>query len=209
VISVNGSRIKIPRYLVIATRANPNALSPFARRIQVRAWNRSDPTEKPFLTDDGVVEIVSAHLFGLFKGIGLAENALAIALSVQRRRKTWDYDLFNAPEDVIDRVSDRAEKKLFRRTRRSDLETEDSDARALFLETQFGPVEIDIAEPVLKLAHHLRRVETPEAAASVRQEIDSQLDAWEESRTEAKSSEDRVIMPYGVELRLPRRFDQE
>ena len=73
----------------------------------------------------------------------------------------------------------------------------------------WGPVEIDIAEPVLKLARYLRHIETPEAAATVLQEVDSQLDAWEESRPEAKSSESRVIMPFGVQLHLPRRADEQ
>jgi hypothetical protein len=100
VISVNGSKITVPRHLVIATRVNPNASSPFARRIQVRAWNRSDQPEEPLLPHDGVIEIVSAHLFGLFKGIGLLENALAIALSVQARRRTWNQEPFGTPEDV-------------------------------------------------------------------------------------------------------------
>jgi hypothetical protein len=208
VLSINGSRITIPRHLVIATRVNPNAASPFARRIQVRAWNRSNPPEQPLLSHDAAIEIVSAHLFGLFRGMGLLENALAIALSVQARSKTWNQGLFGTPEDIIAGVSDRAETELFRRTRGSDAQTKDAGVRALSLETQLGPVEIDIAEPVLKLARHLRGVETADAA-TVLQEVDAQLDAWEKSRREAKSDEGTVVMPFGVELHLPRRFDRQ
>ena len=209
VVSVNGSRITIPRHLVIATRVNPNASRPIARRIQVRAWNHSDQPENSLLPHDGVIEIVSAHLFGLFKGIGLPENALAIALSVQGRRSTWNQDLVGTPADVTARVSERAERELFGRTRRSDRQTEDAGARALLLETQLGPVEIDIVEPVLKLARRLRHPESPEAAATALQEIDSELDVWEESRPAAESSESRVTLPFGVELHLPRRANEQ
>ena len=90
VIAVNGTRLRVPRHLVIATRVNPNATSARARRIQVRAWNNAESPNEPLLGADGAIEIVAANLFGLFKGLGLRQNALAIALSVQRR--SWTHN---------------------------------------------------------------------------------------------------------------------
>ncbi len=75
VITVNGTRLRVPRHLVIATRVNPNATSVRARRIQVRAWNNAEGPTEPLLGADGAIEIVAANLFGLFKGLGLRQNA--------------------------------------------------------------------------------------------------------------------------------------
>ena len=210
-ITVNGSRITIPRHLVIATRVNPNASSRIARRIQVRAWNRTDKPEESFLDSDGAIDIVSAHLFGLFKGMGLRENALAIALSVEARKISRSREIFGAfgtLEEDIARVADRAEREFFERTRRSAVQAEVPNVGSLSLETDLGPIVIDIAEPVLKLARYLRVAETAEAAAAVLQETDSQLDVWEKSRRAAAGDEGTVVLPFGVELPLPREFER-
>jgi hypothetical protein len=195
--------------LVIATRVNPNAQHRVTRRIQVRAWNNADRPEESLLTPDGVIEIVSAHLFGLFRGIGLRENALAVALSVQARTRSRDRALFHNFADDIAVVSDRAERELFARSRRPALETDDSEGETVGLETELGPIEIDIAEPIIALARRLRVAVTAEAAANALEDTDSRLDVWERSRRSSDIVDGGVILPCGVELRFPHERDRQ
>lgn len=87
VLYVNDGLISIPRHFVIATRVNPNASRASTRRIQLRAWNHREQLDAVAgtLPPGACADIASAHLFGLFRGLGLRENAIAIALSVQAR----------------------------------------------------------------------------------------------------------------------------
>lgn len=128
--------------------------------------------------------------------------------SVVATRLLGNRALFGTSEQDIARVSDRAERELSERTRRPAAQAEASSAGALSLETELGLIEIDTAEPVLTLARHLRLAETAEAAAMVLQETDSRLDTWERSRRAAESDEGKVVLPFGVELRLPREFER-
>jgi len=205
-IELNGSRITIPRHLVIATRVNPNAASQRARRLQVRAWNQTD-SEESVLYPDGAVDIVAAHLFGLFKGLGLRENALALALSVQIRAQSRRSTLFRPPVDDIARLSDRAEREFSERRRRSGAETGMSNGDVILIETGLGPITVEIAEPLLTMARDLRKAETAEAATEVLQKADTQLDFWEKTHRAAESDEGKDALPFGVELRLPPEFE--
>lgn len=64
-ISVHAVEVTSPRHLVVATRVNPNGWTNKSRRLQTRAWNRSQQ-ESTALLPDAAVEIAAAHLFGLF-----------------------------------------------------------------------------------------------------------------------------------------------
>jgi hypothetical protein len=79
---------------------------------------------------------------------------------------------------------------------------------ALSLETELGSIEVDIAEPVIKLARYLATAETDEAAVAVLRDVDSRLDAWQSQRRERGPEDGTVALPFGVELRLPREFER-
>jgi hypothetical protein len=114
IILIDNSPITVPRHLVVATRVNPNAAGERARRLQVRAWNQNEQPEEPGLPPDAGIEIVAAHLFGLFNALGLRQNAVAIALSTQARAR--QLTLYPS-RDVRYRVSDAAETELMERRR--------------------------------------------------------------------------------------------
>ena len=82
-LTVNGTKVTIPRHLVIATRVNPNARRPSTRRRQIRAWNRKEELSAEHrLPPEAAVDVASAHLFGMFRALRLRENAMTLARSV-------------------------------------------------------------------------------------------------------------------------------
>lgn len=207
-IKVKGTLLRVPRHLVIATRVNPNAPSLQARRIQVRAWNRADDPEEPQLGADGAVEIVAANLFGLFKALGLRENAVAIALSVRRRSLSYEQASFDLTERAQTNVFDRGERefeRLPRQTKGADgREAPAANTRSLSIETELGPVEVGIAEPLVVLARDLRKAQSVEEAAVLLRDADAQLDRWQQFRHVGEGLQETTVLPCGVELRLPR-----
>jgi hypothetical protein len=85
VVTVDGTVITSPRYLVVATRSNPNAARLTSRRLQVRAWNRVDDSAQIGMPPEAAADIAAAHLFGLFRALRLRETAIALATSVRLR----------------------------------------------------------------------------------------------------------------------------
>jgi hypothetical protein len=119
VLKLNGTKIRIPRHIVIATRVNPNATKVKTRRIQLRAWNKREEPERPELPAEAAVLISAAHLFGLFKGLRLPNNAAAIALAVSARRNGFT----DKQIEHIQQASESAEQELLRRTQQENVQT--------------------------------------------------------------------------------------
>ena len=82
IVKVGGQELTINRHIVIATRVNPNAARPWTRRIQIRAWNNATAPEETPLASAAPVEVVAAHLFGLFRVLQLPEYARSPVFSV-------------------------------------------------------------------------------------------------------------------------------
>jgi hypothetical protein len=204
VIAVSGSRIAIPRHIVVATRVNPNAVNQTTRRLQVRAWNRSDEPEKPALPSQGAVEIAAAHLFGLFRGLHLRQNALAIALSVQARSEIRQGHLFNSIREGAHQASESAEEELRQRTIETPNEKVFGTAM-VSLETELGPIRIELSEPLLMLARKLRQTADYDEAITVLREADAQLDRWQLATSE---DDGKTILPFGAVVFSPREFER-
>jgi hypothetical protein len=206
-VAVRGQRLTVARHLVIATRINPNAVNQRTRRIQIRAWNNNTEVEESGLASAAAVEIVAAHLFGLFRGLGLPEYARAIAVSSQVRAESRDRHPTDADRRAIRQRLELAESELGRRARRP-VETPDAPVDAQIpIDTEFGPIEVDLSMPLMTLARNLCVAETSEAADEVVRVADSQLNAWEPSRRSATHELRRVVLPFGVELRVPPEFE--
>jgi len=205
IVTVCGSQITIPRHLVIATRVNANGARPAARRLQVRAWNRSDEPKEPQLQSEAAVDIVAAHLFGLFRGLGLRENARAIALSVQARTESREGHLFPLTREHVYRATELAKYELQERSQNSS--SDEPTTTLMPIQTELGPLLIDLAEPVIKLARNLGRAENQEAAAAALREADSTLDTWGSSSRKTGSEHGKTTLPFGVEVGLPRDFE--
>lgn len=195
-VTVNGARVRIPRHFVIATRVNPNSTRERARRLQLRAWNHKVEVNKTTLSSDAVADIVTAHLFGLFRGLRFRENAIAMALSVQRRTAYREQSLTNATKDHVNRAFDGADKELLSRTQ-----------RGIAFETEFGPMKVELSEPLITLAMKLRRAESPDAASTALQEADSQLDRWEAGQQSKDDMSGTTILPFGMWVHLPSGFE--
>lgn len=212
VITVDGAEVRAPRHLVIATRVNPNAKRPETRRIQVRAWNSTDVATPAALPGGSAVEIVAAHLFGLFASLGLREAARATALAVQRRVETAPEGLSafaRQQSKTLWEAADRElEEPLPEHPKNATPDPDESHGRTVTIETVVGPVNVEIAAPVVTLARKLWRSEDRDAAADVLEHTDAQLDEWEHARRTAPRKRNSVILPFGVEVRLPDDFDR-
>jgi hypothetical protein len=149
------------------------------------------------------LDIVAAHLFGLFMAIGLRENARAIAFSVQRRGHTQDKSLSEL-EDEGALLSDRAEREIQDRTARTGGPANVPSLVLRPMETVLGPIEIQIAEPLLAFARRFRQAELHDLTADILRKTDAQLDLWAELRRPLAEDSEDVLLPFGVELRLPR-----
>ena len=199
-ISVDSSPITVPRHLIVATRVNPNAAGDRARRLQVRAWNQNQQPEVSGLPLDAGIEIVAAHLFGLFNALGLRQNAIAIALSTQARVRDWH---LYPSRDARFRVSEAAEKELIERSAPFANQTE---SPRVLVETPYGSIEIDISNAVVDLARSLGLAESPEDVTGILKETDKRLDDWERSHRTPETDERNVALRSGVEFHFPAEF---
>ena len=207
VITVDGSNITIPRHLVVATRVNPNATRRSTRRIQVRAWNRREDAGlvRPNLPQGFAADIAAAHLFGLFRGLQLRENALALALSVQARAEAHPGRVRDATRRESDNIAQRCDVELRERTRRPQ-RADGSTSTVMQVATDRGTIDVEIIEPVVTLARKLQRAENEDTAAAALQEADAQIDDWERPRRAGQHEHADLWLPFGVELRLPDAF---
>jgi len=206
IVTVNGVRIAIRRHLVVATRVNPNAAFPRTRRIQVRAWNRKDESEGSRLPSEATLDIAAAHLFGLFRGLRLRDNARAIAVSVQARMEARAGNVSDSTRVHANGIAERAEVELRERTRLTT-QLDGRTATVISVDTELGAISVEVAEPIISLARTLRRAEPPDIAVAALREADAQLDAWEASRRTATRQRGSVVLPFGVEVRLSGEFE--
>jgi len=197
-VRVNGRRLKIPRHIVIATRSNPNAIFPKTRRLQVRAWNSALEPSEPGLPQLAT-EIVSAHLFGLFRNIGLLENARAISYSVRARAESnIGVAASSAWNETLEQFCKRADSELKQMT---DPHPDAHDSRMRQIDTELGRVSMEISEATISLASKISLSDTEDEAISAITEANSQLEDWEDSQT--KIGEEETLLPSGIRVRLP------
>lgn len=197
--------ISIPRHLVVATRVNPNAAYSSSRRIQVRAWNNQHKTIDKPLSPQSAIEIVAAHLFGMFKNLGLKENARALALSIHaldKRRTSRRTDLIGPDTEHIFEMADR---EIRDHARENPGGRHDSVA-VVRIDTVIGPIEVTVSDAIVSFARRLRSLEDSEQATGLLKEMDARLDDWEFSREQVDHG--KIALPFGIELQLPESFEQ-
>jgi hypothetical protein len=200
IVEANGSVVAASRHLVVATRVNPNAARRPTRRIQVRAWNRTE--EQQNIPPSGVADVAAAHLFGLFNNLRLRENARAIALSVQIRSEANNERARRRTEEQLHSTLDRAQAEW--RDRTEARKTARGIAAISVIEASFGAIEIEIAEPVFALAHKLQQAETGESAASAIADADQKLDAWRDSTAGKEHEPERRALATGIDVHIRR-----
>jgi len=191
----------IQRHLVIATRVNPKASYPQTRRIQLRAWNSEDDPARTALPIGAAVDVVAAHLFGFFRTLHLRENARALAISTLTRGLVRRSGI-PSTED-LERAVARADEELRERTRIREQEGAKGET-VIFIETDFGTIDVEIAAPTMTLARELQRSRNDDTAQAALREADSQLDRLFKTSTVRPQEAEQVRLSCGVRLLLPR-----
>ena len=141
----------------------------------------------------------SAHLFGLFRNLGLRENARALSYSVRAREES----------SVGVAVGSDWSKTLTQLRERADSEFEkvtfpqrDSHySRTREIDTELGRVSCEISEATMALSSRLSLSVTQDQAIMAITEAASQLEDWEKSQMEIGN--DESLLPSGVRIRFP------
>lgn len=174
-VRVGGRILKIPRHIVVATRVNPNAIFAQTRRLQIRAWNSWEPSEE--IAAQAVVEIVVAHLFGLFSNLRLRENARALAFSVLAREESRQLRQHDQTFSKLQIANKRADEELKERANfrwAPELGTE------LFeVSTEYGEIAIQISAATMSLTRRLSRSITTEDGIKAIIDETQELKKWE------------------------------
>lgn len=123
---------------MVATRVHPGGANLRTRRLQLRAWNRTDEVQESNLPSEAAVEIAAANLFGLFRGLRLRANANAIAFSVQARTERREQRLQESSRINAARLANLADDELRRRTSKSDIRADGRTAAVMSIETDLG-----------------------------------------------------------------------
>jgi hypothetical protein len=182
---------------------NPNAVFLHTRRIQLRAWNSSEPLKLFPLPPLAAVEIATAHLFGFFRSIRLREHARGLALSVKRR--SHQGAPLDSGDERLQKAVQLADAELRQRTHAHT--TGALGERVVSIDSDFGPVEIVLGEAMLRLTRKLVETASDEEAVSALHEADGEIDAWVKARIDVQSKPGTAVLPFGAEARMPRRFE--
>lgn len=201
VVKVCGRVLSIPRHIVVATRSNPNAIGDGTRRIQIRAWNSVEESSHLGLPYEAVTEIVAAHLFGLFKNLGLRKNARAIAYSVQERAKPYSAngiaDSRNLLSNLREEADNELEQKSLQEGRFGNITLEFTT-----IDPEFGRYHVEINEATLALAKKISTSLTKEESIDTYYETNNKLDDWHKSQKE--KDEKDVVLPSGIRVSFPK-----
>jgi hypothetical protein len=194
-----GRPLTIKRHLVVATRVNPNGWRPTTRRIQIRVWNSTSQSDL-VLPFEAVLDVAAAHLFGLFRNLRLHENAQAIAWAPWRRQYgvvAENSEAKPAESALLDRANSELREFRSEQARKEPL--------VVPLQSDSGPIEVEIAEPLMSFARSLQRATTMNEAVTVMAEAEGRLDEWERRHTDEDESRRERFLPIGVTIRFPDR----
>lgn len=204
-VRVNGSVVRIPRHIVVATRVNPNALNPKTRRIQIRAWNSDvDSEERP---PDGVgADIAAAHLFGIFNNLGLVANARAQALAVALRHDERSGVRDTGIAASLDLAWVQADIELQQHASASSAPHEALPNLRAEIQTDVGPATVEIDGSVATLARSLSRARTAQQADAALRRGDEQIDTWFAQSRPRDPQGRRIALPDGIQITFPQSF---
>jgi len=150
-------------------------------------------------------DIAAAHLYGLFRNLGLRSNALALALAVRRRVALHDYPAEIATWDRSPADADRELSGSLNTRPNADGGWTSGHTQ---IETELGSVKVEIAAATISLAVALRTADTPDAALHAMKEADTQLAEWRDLRRGDVGALRTVSSNFGVTYRFPESFDE-
>jgi len=202
-LTLDGAILPVPRNLVIATRVNPNAENQKTRRLQVRAWNQADETIHA-APAELVSDVVSAHLFGLFKNLRLPDTARAIANSVELRANippgSVRYSVANR-NDALNASDEELARRLKPITQQGD-----DIGHSTTIETELGRnIEVILATQVIDLVQKVCRASTAAEFALVVRDADREITSWVTDRKRDPQPR-KVVLPFGAEITFPQEI---
>jgi hypothetical protein len=146
IVKVNGSPVVIPRYVVVATRCNPNALREGSRRLQIRGWNSGATTLSE--NQDMLIEVVSAHYSGLCRNLGLWRNLSALSLAVEvRNTKNREASL------QLNKIAQEADAEL---EKIGDWRAVGEGSAYFLIETDLGRLYVEVTKHALSIMRAIR-----------------------------------------------------
>jgi hypothetical protein len=207
VVKVNGTPREAPRHVVVATRVNPQGKRERTRRVQIRAWNSTSESRELSLPAEAAADIAAAHVFGLFKNLRLWGNARAVASAPWRRTKVLPEAGSFAREESR-RLREDADLELKQRTERRTDPIDEEQSAVVSIDTDLGPVEIEVSAPLTRFARRLQTADTDSDAIAALRDVNVQLDRWQRSRLPRTDEHPVAVLPIGVQVRLPRGFER-
>jgi hypothetical protein len=175
--------------------------------FQVRAWNRQ--VEAPENSSRAAVELAAGHLFGLLMGLGLRQNARAIAFHVQARGARLERSPQFWTRDDAAHLAERADEEVRRLLPREDT-IHSSYELELPIDSEMGPIRATLATSLVRLVKVLGRSDEWEKAAAALEDADAELDDWQASKLKdsGRKSTD-TLLRCGVEYSFPPAFERE
>lgn len=209
VVNVDGSKVKVQRHIVVATRSNPNAKRPGTRRLQIRAWNDDDDTS-PEPAAVAEADIVAASLFGLCCSLQLRQNAIAIALAVEARAALAKAATGpNTEEDQRGgQLNAAADAELSQVLHAHRVGGQKWSLGRIERTTDIGSFAIQVEAATVNLIRSVRSERDEVRLAGAIRDTESELQSWRNSakgRRSQSSEQDVADLPMGVEVRSTRR----
>lgn len=194
-----GNPVPIPRHFVIATRVNPNAKKESTRALQIRAWNSNEgerPTELPAFA---LLDIVGAHLTGLYRNLELDEVADVVrrSLFAYSRREAFS----ELPRPTLDE-RDAAQRQL--RSLREESRSEQKArkrVRVKTLSTDRVDIDAELDDPIVELTERFIRGEDPTRILAGVRDADARLDEISFEDRTLRSDRGKAWTSAGVKVR--------
>ena len=179
-ISLDQSRLIPQRYIVIATHVSPGG------PLRIKAWN-NEIAQDTDAFPPALPEVVCAHLFGFYSGIGLLAVARTVASAVFRRAMHKRRMNLRWASEVDER---------------GDGGTTD---KALPQEVRVGRGEmsavVEISEPLRSLTAALVTIDHQDEATKAIRRADQEPDEWWDVHRDRHEPE-TVTLPFGIRVRF-------
>ncbi len=187
-IDLQGSPLTPQRHIVIATRVNPSGPD---RVLRIKAWNHQEPDDSDAFAP-ALPEVVCAHLFGLYAGLGLSNISRQLAFAVFQRA-TRKY-----------RANLRWRELAKERPETHGAAAPDGLPEQIAIHAGEDTVLVDLSAPLRRLTLELSKIDRQEEALKAIREADEALDEWWELHRQP-SSPSTVTLPFGIRVRFPER----
>jgi hypothetical protein len=186
-LSFDGEKLAISRYLVIGTRVLPKERSNIINPLAIRAWNSTTSGPRLDRSQEKVLPIVYANLYGIFHNLGQSEVCEGIRQSLKRsfdwQRKQMRLDFEDTP--MLPSKEPRPIK--VQKTMKEKLKTGTI-------------VEVSITDELANLTEDLIEAKTEAEAVASFLRGEKVLDKWEAESSKQTTRANATRLSCGVEV---------